>query len=48
MHPLGGVTYISTCTAVNLHPIVKPFEMVALWGVIEQSIFLFDHRMVES
>ena len=39
MRPLGGVTYISTCTAVNLHPIVKPFEMVALWGVIDRSIF---------
>ena len=31
-----------------MHPIVKPFEMVTLWDVIERPIFLFDHRMAES
>ena len=48
MQPLGRVTYISICTGINLHPIVKPFEMVGLWGVIERSIFLFDHQTLES
>ena len=48
MRPLGGGTYILTCTAINLHPIVKPFEMGTYLSVIKRSIFLFDHRMLES
>ena len=48
MQRLGGVGYISTCTEINFHPIVKPFEMGAYWGVIKRSIFLFDHWMFGS
>ena len=48
MQRLGGVGYILTCTEINFHPIVKPFEMGAYWGVMKRSIFLFDHRMFAS
>ena len=48
MQRLGGVGYILTCTEINSHPIVKPFEMGAYWGVMKRSIFLFDHRMFAS
>ena len=34
--------------STNLHAIVKPFEMVSLWGVIDRSFFLCEHRMVQS
>ena len=45
MRRLGGVGYILTCTEINFHPIVKPFEMGAYWSVMKPPIFLFDHRM---
>ena len=43
-----GVTYISTCTGINFHPIDKPFEMGAYLGAIKPPIFLFDHWMLEN
>ena len=33
------VGHILTCTEVNSHPIVKPFEMGVYWSVIKRSIF---------
>ena len=43
-----GVRAHLTCTEINFHPIVKPFEMGAYSSVMKRSIFLFDHRMCES
>ena len=43
-----GVTYISTCTGINFHPIAKSFDMRAYLSVIKPPIFLFDHWMLES
>ena len=35
----GGGMYISTCTGINFHPIVKPFEMGTYLSVIKRPIF---------
>ena len=39
MQRLGGVGHIFTCTEINFHPIVKPFEMGGYWSVMKRPIF---------